>query len=183
MKKTRLCTPLLVAALGTLFAHSAMASDGIISFNGKITANTCTVKLNETNSASSTVTLPTIAATALPNNNDVAGITAFKIELSGCVLTEAISVSTYFEPGSTVNAAGRLINSTGDSEGVDIQLLNKDLGVIAAGQESDSQNDVIVSMASDALTATLAYYAQYYRTGPITPGTLETKVNYTVVYD
>ncbi len=184
MKKTRLYNPLLVAAVfSTFFAHTAMASDGTITFNGKITANTCTVKLDNNGTGTGSVTLPTISINALPSNNSVAGTTQFKINLSGCSITEGASVSTYFEPGATVNAAGRLSNSTGSSSGIDIQLLNADYAIIDASKPSSSQNDKKVAMAVSDTSAALTYYAQYHSNGAPTAGTLITQVNYTVAYD
>ena len=176
---------LLIAALGIFCWHAALASDGTITFNGRITANTCAATLNETAQTSSTLTLPTVSSTNLSSIGDVAATTQFDIHLANCTITQAANLTTYFEHGPTVNPAGRLSNDTGDSAGVDIQLLNADGAVINASKDGGLQGDKEVAMPTGAnQTAILTYFAQYYRAGAsITPGTVITHVDYTVIYD
>ncbi|MBV8158513.1 MAG: type 1 fimbrial protein, partial [Dyella sp.] len=133
---------LLSAAMATVFGMAALAPttasayDGQISFTGNITAKTCTVKLNGGSSATGTVALPTVSTSAFSGVNSTAGQTAFSIAVSGCS-TGMANVATYFEAGSTVNSAGRLITS-GTATGLDLQLLYSDGSVVNAGQGNSS---------------------------------------------
>ncbi len=62
-----LLTSALVVAFGAaaLAPQVARASDGTITFNGKVTASTCTIGVNG-GGASNGVTLPTVATSVQP---------------------------------------------------------------------------------------------------------------------
>ena len=182
--KTRFYASGLVAVLGLFSSQAVLAYDGVITFEGEITANTCVVKLNDSDDGTGTVTLPTISANHLSEAEDVAGLTAFTIDLSGCVLSDTTTVSTYFEPGTYVNAAGRLaLLDTSEAEKVEIQLLNSKQEKIVAGALQSEQKSTEATMESGDTEASLSYYAQYYATGAIKAGKLSSEVSYTIVYD
>lgn len=172
MKMKVLLLTTAIAATG-LFAASASAADGTITFNGSITASTCSIN---SGSPSFTVTMPTVGTTAFAAAGDYAGRTPFAISLSGCgSLTN--TVNAYFEPGSTVNAAGRL-NNTGAATGVDLQLLNASMGSIDLNTQAGTSTATISAGA-----ATLNYYVQYYATtGTVGAGAVNSTVDYTIQY-
>lgn len=182
--KTKFVTLLLTAIAGVFVANSAMAADGTIDFSGEITANTCTVVVDNSSTGSGTIVLPVVAAAALPMNGSTAGTTAFNIHLSNCSISDAATVTTYFEPGAYVNADGRLSQSTvGGASNVEIQLLNSDQAVMQLHEPAGSQNDTGVAMVLGDTVATLSYYAQYYATGLVTAGPVTSQVSYSIVYD
>jgi len=175
MKKI-LVSAALAAILGTA-AFSASAVDGTITINGNINASTC--KINGVNSpAAIAVTLPTVSTTSLNAAAAVAGRTPFAIALTGCgSLTKA---TTFFEPGPTVMADGNLKNNTGTATNVEVQLLNSNFSTIALNAASGSQNVTQATLASGA--GNITYYAQYFATAAAGAGTVNTSVQFTMLY-
>ena len=180
MKKTILSAA-LVAVMGVAaFApQAAKASDGMITFNGKITAQTCTISGNGGGS-SFQVDLPTVSTSSLPAGA-VAGATPFNIALTACS-PDSGNVSTYFEAGSTIDVAtNNLVNVHGTATNVEVGLLNSDSSAIALGKAQATQNSETVAIASGA--ATLNYIAQYVATnGASGAGTVNTTVTYSMSY-
>ena len=132
--------------------------------------------------ASFAVTLPTVGAGSLGTTaGSVAGTTPFNIALSACTATG--TVKAYFEPGSTINAAGRLNNTiatgSGGAAGVDLQVLNSGQTAINLNTQTGTTTATIATNA-----ATLNYFVQYYNTtaAAVTPGTVSSTVNYTIQY-
>ncbi|UVS86093.1 type 1 fimbrial protein [Burkholderia glumae] len=177
-----LCTGAAIASQG------AFAADGLIIFTGNVTAQTCTISGNGTGSKDFTVALPSVQASALPSTGSTAGATPFSINLTNCVSksdADAVkAVHAYFESGPTIDTeTGNLILAKGGAAGVEIQLLNAaDQSAIKLGQPDASQNSKAVSVNADG-TATLRFYAQYYATGTVTPGSATSNVMYTIAYE
>ena len=174
-KSTALATMLTIAAA---IPMSAFAADGTITFNGEVTAQTCSI--TTPGGADFTVNLPTVASSALSAAGQTAGRTGFAITLANC---PAGQVATYFEPGSTVdNASGRL-NNQGTAGNVQVQLLGDNGQPIPVQASGTAQaNSQWVSVASDG-TASLDYAAEYYATGAATAGDVATNISYTVIYN
>ena len=184
LMKTRFYAFGLVSVLGLFSSQAVLAADGTITFDGEITANTCAVKLDNIDGGTGTVTLPIRSVNNLLEEGNVAGLTPFTIKLSNCQISNSTTVSTYFEPGTLVNAEGRLMLSNESvATNVEIQLLNSEQGVIVAGA-LQGQNDIPVPLQDgSASEASLSYFAQYYATDAVTPGQLSSQVSYTIVYD
>lgn len=182
--KMKFIPKIIAAAFGLSAAQAALAVDGTIDFNGEITANTCTVKVDNSSTGSGIVTLPPVSVSVFPTVNSVAGTTAFNIELSNCSITTDTTVSAYFEPGAYTTTSGRLAQSDASgANNVDIQLLNSDQDVIDLFAASGNQNSTNVTMNTGESSATLTYYAQYYSTGVVTPGLVTSQVSYSISYD
>lgn len=165
------------AVAGLVAATSgAYAADGIIDIKGSVVANTCTINGGAAN-ANFSVTLPTVSTTSLSAAGATAGRTPFTLSLTGCT---GSAVSTYFEPGSTVNANGRLIVDAGGATNVDLQLLSDTYQAIKAGAAQGSQNSQQVAISGG--NATLNYYVEYYATAAATAGAANSRVQYTLVY-
>lgn len=176
--KLLLTSAIACAAMASSFAHAA---DGTITFNGSITAQTCTINGNGTGAKDFTVTLPKVSASTLAGAGKTAGRTAFSIALSGCTPNSG-NVHVYFEPGATTDGAtGNLILNSGGASNVQIGLLNADFSPIKAGFADASQNSKNVAIASG--TATLPYYAEYVATGTATAGAANSSVMYTLSYE
>ncbi|SOY68955.1 major type 1 subunit fimbrin (pilin) [Cupriavidus taiwanensis] len=182
MTHNKLLAALIVAgtAMGAQFAHAA---DGTITFNGTITAQTCTINGNGTNNHDFTVTLPVVSASTLNGIGKVAGQTPFNIALTDCT-PDTGNVHTFFEAGPTTDAAtGNLILDAGGAQNVQIRLLNGGTAntPIKAGFTDAAQNSNSVPLTNGA--ATLWYYAQYYATGQATAGAANSSVMYSIAYE
>lgn len=170
----------LVLAVALMGAGGAQAFDGEIQFIGEVTAQTCTI--NGGTGQSFTVTLPTVSAAVLAKAQSTAGRTAFAIELTDCQ-PDTGHVKVYFEPGPTVNPeTNQLLTDPGvnAARNIEIALLNEShvqIGIGAAG-ENGSQ---FVSINNGS--ATLNFFAKYVSTGNATAGSVNSRVNYTLVYE
>lgn len=170
-------TAILLASASNI----ALASDGTITINGKVTDTTCNISVNGGN-ASNTVTLPTVSTSALAAAGATATPTPFTVVLSGCTGSTQTSASTFFESGANVDAnSGRLTNAAVDEPAgnVQVQLLNKDRGTINIGSALE-QGDVWTAFKADSTIMT--YIAQYYATAAAEAGNLTTSVTYSIVY-
>lgn len=172
MKKIILAASAL--ALGSVAAHAA---DGTVTINGKVTDQTCKVSAN---SKDITVTLPTVGVGSLATAGTTAGRTPFTINLENC---KAGQVSAFFETGGNVDAASGRLNNTGGASNVQVQLLS-DSSVVIPVLANAAQAPVTTkaTVAKDADSAALNYYAEYYATGAATAGNVATSVKYTINY-
>lgn len=175
---------LAIMAAATAAATVPMASfaaDGEITFNGSIWPQTCTINGNGQGSANFSVTLPTVLESSLATEGAVAGRTPFTIALTNCS-PDSGSISTYFEPGVTVNTqTGQLINATGSATNVEIGLLNSDTTKINLGQAQPTQNSLSTTIQSGS--AALNYHAQYVAVGGAAQaGDVQTSVMYSLTY-
>lgn len=172
MKKIILAASAL--ALGSVAAH---ATDGTVTINGKVTDQTCKVSAN---SKDITVTLPTVGVGSLATAGTTAGRTPFTINLENC---KAGQVSAFFETGGNVDAASGRLNNTGNASNVQVQLLS-DSSVVIPVLANAAQAPVTTkaTVAKDADSAALNYYAEYYATGAAKAGDVATSVKYTINY-
>ncbi|GGD46699.1 fimbrial protein [Pseudoxanthomonas indica] len=190
--KKHLLSAALLAVLGFSTIGAASAVDGKITFTGTISDQTCSVTGGTgTNGAAGdfTVTLPTVATTALSAADKVAGETPFTVVIggsgqTGCGAgTPAKVARLHFEAlSSPVSAStGRLINQAASgATKVEVELLSKDNKPIniATGENATGSEETITGN-----TATLKYGARYHATGGAsTAGAVSTYVNYTIVY-
>jgi major type 1 subunit fimbrin (pilin) len=180
MKSTRLVKLAATAAMIVALPIASHAADGTITFNGSITAQTCTINGNGAGSKDFVVKLPVVSASALASAGQTAGRTPFNISLSSCT-PAAGTVHTFFESGPTTSAStGNLIMTAGGATNVQIGLLNSDFTAIKAGFADASQNSKAVTLTSGG--ATLAYFAEYVATGVATAGAANSSVTYTIAY-
>ncbi|HDR9756252.1 TPA: fimbrial protein [Burkholderia cepacia] len=180
--QTKLITAVLFVAAATA-SQIASAADGTITFNGSVTAQTCTINGNGSGSNNFNVPLQSVSTSALATAGQYANRTPFNIALTACTPASG-NVHTYFEPGPTVDTAtGNLILAAGGATNVEIQLLNGDgtYSPIRIGAADASQNSKSVAISSTG-TATLNYYAQYFATGAATAGAATSSVMYSLVY-
>jgi major type 1 subunit fimbrin (pilin) len=181
MKKIAISTIAAAMGLAAAVAHAAPASNGgVLTINGELTSNTCTVSGNGGNN-NFTVTLPTESASALSAAGSSAGATGFNIALTSC--SPGIStVHTFWEYGANTLADGNLLN-TGAATNVEVQLLDYNNGakVIDVSKADGSQNSQSVSVVNNA--ANLQYAAQYFSpAGGAGAGNVTTNVTYSMIY-
>lgn len=172
--------PAALLVAGVCALPAAHAADGTITVNGEITGTTCTISGNG-GGKSFTVPLPEVLTSALNAAGNTAGNTDFNIKLTNCQPNSG-NVSTYFEPGSTVNPqSGKLKNVSGNAQNVEIGLLNKGGAAIMLGAGKPTQNSARATITNG--TATLEYTAQYVAAGgAASAGSVNTSVLYSMDY-
>lgn len=174
------------ALLAVAASSSVYAVDGTITFNGTLVSSTCSATIGSGSSATATVTLPTTHISNLASSAAVAGLTSYKIVLTGAGCSTSAGIATpYYEPSvSNVNTSGRLTN-TGTASNVDVQLLNSSQTVIDLYTDYSSQTYSTATTgtnSSSVATYTYPYYARYYATGTTTAGTVVGQVDYSIIY-
>jgi major type 1 subunit fimbrin (pilin) len=181
MNKTLLSAAMIAGFGVAAFApQTARAVDGTITINGKITSSTCTI--NAPGGASFTVTLPTVATTALSTTGAVAGTTPFALTLTACTFATAGNVSTYFEPSAANILADGNLKNTAATNGVEVRLLNSASTPLALNGLSGSQNASTAAVTTTSTGATLNYFAQYFAASTVTAGAVAAQVTYSVTY-
>ncbi len=169
--------PLLLAGL-LLAPRQACASDGTITVNGQVTANTCTINAGSPNL---TVTLPTVSTAALPSGA-VAGATAVTMSYSGCSAGLS-SATVYFEAGPNVDTATGCLKNTSGTGGTNAEVCfaNADGTPIKMGRVSGSQAVTAATLTTGAGSDT--FLVQYSAAnGGATAGPYASQVTYSVVY-
>ena len=173
MKKLLITSLLAIAALAPA---ASFAADGTITFNGSITAQTCTINGGTSNF---TVTLPKVSTTAFATTGAKAGATKFTIALTNCTPASG-NARAYFEAGTNVDyTTGRLKNN-GAAANVQIGLATVAGADIVIGAASGSQNTTWAPITSGS--ANLDYLAQYVSTGAVGAGAVTTSVTYTIEF-
>ena len=175
MKLSYLVSSIALVALSS----SVFAADGTVEFTGSITANTCTID-GSAGSATKTVTLGDIPASALSTAGQTAGNKTFSFTLTNCT-AGASKVAARFE--SLVASSDGYLSLTGTgTAGV---AENVQIGIYdAAGLLQPVNGAVPATSYVDVVgnDATLNYTAAYYATGEATVGTANSQVAYTLSY-
>ncbi|QFS37619.1 fimbrial protein [Burkholderia cepacia] len=178
-------TLVLCAAVAASFAHAEAdsgANSGVLTINGELTAQSCTVSGNG-QGTNFTVTLPKTSTANLAAAGSVAGSTGFNIALTDCTPNSG-KVHTFWQPGVNTLSNGSLKNN-GTAKNVEVQLQDfngSGPGVIDASKADGAQNSRSVSIDSGA--AHLQYAAQYISAeGGAAAGTVTTSVTYSMAYD
>lgn len=175
----RITIPAVALAAG-LAAGTAAASDGTITFQGVITAATCTVAVNG-GTATASITLPTVSSSILAANTESAGDSAFTLELSDCDLDALTDVMPYFEVGPNVDLATGHLNNTGTATNVQVQLFyGQDASKVVRIGSLEQLADANANWLAD--DGTLTFGARYYAAGAVVPGSVVTSVTYSLVY-
>lgn len=164
-----------LAASTLIFASSAYAADGTITFTGDIVASTCKIN-GGTNDQ--TVALGKVSTTALKGAGTQAAGTLFTIALTGCGDTFTSAQVKFDATKNTVNSD--LIALSGDSTATGVGI-----GVF----ESDGVTYVTPYVATKAQAikdgaATFSYVAKYVATGDtVTAGTANSSATFTIIYN
>lgn len=186
----------LISTVGLYaLSNSVMASDGTITFNGEITATTCTVTGGGAASGIGNiiVTMPTVRQAALPNAGSVAGDTNFSLVLSGANCTNGKTAAMLVETsqsGQLDYATGALKNA-GSATFVQVRLVNPAnnqpinlgaTGTLTTGNSTVAGNNQPAATISGN-SATLNYVAQYFATGATGVGLVNTSLVYSMIYN
>ncbi|CAB3791004.1 fimbrial protein [Pararobbsia alpina] len=191
---TRARFTFVIGCAALFFLQTAQAADGMVSFEGKISSQTC--KINGlAKDANLTVKLPTVSASALATAGDKAGATQFEFKLTECTTTPGTAYP-YFEPGASIDTeTGRLKVSTtgpGLAKNVQVELLNEDRSPIDLAKGANDQNVKIATLQSKTSgtppqttgEATIKLFAQYVASGgAAVAGSVNTTVQYAMIYE
>lgn len=162
---------LAVMTLGmTGSAHAANA--GIITFNGSVTAASCT-------SSNQTVSLPAVAASAFSGTagSTPTGSTAQAFGITVTCPSASTSASVAFDTSSGVDASNYLTNA-GTATGVAIAIYN------GSGTTNAIANPQTGVTLNGSHQATFSYNANYVETAAsVTAGTVTGSVGFTVTYN
>ncbi len=164
-------------------AASASAQSGHLNFNGEVVHYTCVVSADgNAGSGDASVQLPTVAARSLSAAGARAGMRRFNIVVGSASNPCAASSvrSRWIGTAADVDpASGRLSNrpGAGMAVGVQVALLNADQQDIDLRDNANSQE-----VAFDAGVATLEYHGQYYGTGALGEGAVNTSAQYELEY-
>ena len=190
LKHTLLATGLAVACGALALAPATLAAvpDGTITFNGSVTASTCTVKgPTSTGSNNFTVTLPTVSANSLTANGTgsyTPSATSFTMTLSGCPAGAKVGTQFYSAANADTTTGSGTLKNTGVA-GVDVQLLDATSTPVTIGTAAPTGNANVTDQTTVASGgATLAYSAQYYATSGYAGagGPVSTTVSYVINY-
>lgn len=178
--KMTLCAMALAAASTSALA----ASQGTVTFNGKLTANTCEI---ETDSLNRQVQLPPVSAATL-NEVREAGSTDFELKVVNCpVGTDMNNVAAHFEAlnSSGVDlATGNLTNASTDANAatnVQVRLYDVDGNQISVGSTGPGV-PIVRPSATEVGSATMYYAGGYFTSGGASAGPVYAQVRYTLAY-
>ncbi|WP_028225590.1 fimbrial protein [Paraburkholderia ferrariae] len=178
MKKQLMQLTMALAGLSVapmVFAAPAPGT-GTVTFNGKLTADTCVINAGDVNK---TVTLDTVSAQSLPNKGDTAATTNFTISVSQCPANLS-SVAAHFETTNMDPDTRNIVNQAiaSPATNVEVQLIDKDGKTpILLGSTGS-----FYPIDASAHTATMSYYGQYYATGKTEAGNVTAVASYTLAY-
>lgn len=160
------------ASLGT---HLTVTAGTTVSLQG------CTV---DTGSAAFTVTLPTIAATALATTMSSAGETPFNINLTCQAGTTVLITMAAAKANALYTGVINSTTGTGFATNVGVQLLYAGTNVNGAVTPTPVTFNTAKSLgASPNGAMAIQYYAQYFATGtPVTAGNVAATATFTMSY-
>jgi major type 1 subunit fimbrin (pilin) len=162
---------------GTLFATMSLGSLTVANLSvttTAVTAMACTA------TATQTVILPNVSGSALPSVGSTAGSTPFAITLTGCPKGLKQIQYQLDPPDGVVDAARGTFALSRDStaQGVALSVTNAAQDAIklqtpqaVPAYNSQTGGDYPIDLA-----------VRYYRTGPVTPGTVKGTLIYTMFY-
>ena len=171
---TKIWALTLATALAPL---AASASDGTITFGGHLQTETCTI----TAPANFTVTLPTVPASSLINLYDQAGETPFSIAVTGCT-AGVTGANVFFEDGPNVLSFDDTLKNNGSATNVELVIKTADGGatdLVSLGGIQYPQFTNNISSNAGRLDFRVAYMA----TGVVTPGSVQSSITYSMVYN
>ncbi|MFC0402619.1 fimbrial protein [Paraburkholderia rhizosphaerae] len=162
---------------GTLFATMSLGSLTIANLRtttAAVTASACNA------TATSTVTLPDIGSAALPTVGSTAGSTPVVITLTGCPQGMTQIQYQLDPPDGAINAAMGTFAVSHDStaQGIGLSVTDSTQAPVSLGAPH------VVSAYSPQTGGTypINLAIRYYRTGTVTPGTVNGSLIYTMFY-
>lgn len=174
-------------ALAVVFAVplSTFASDGDITFNGKVTASACTLKGIDggTESTGAIVTLSDVTPTSFSNAGGYAGMKDFTIDLKDCDITTIKNASVSFigTPDSLDSEILKNAAGTSPADGVGIAILENDGATKVSINGGDVSKKQALSQGDTSLKFKVAYKANA-ATPAVTAGNVSAKTFFDITY-
>ena len=125
---------ILLVGIAAGAANMAMANTGTITFSGQVVASTCAVTVDNSASASTTVTLPTVNNVDLNGTGKTAGDTHFTINVTDCTAISTPPITSIKTRFLARNVTGAYLANTAAASAatnVAIELL-EDTGVVGS---------------------------------------------------
>ncbi|MDY1035610.1 fimbrial protein [Lelliottia sp. CFBP8978] len=177
--KTTACAIALSMISAYTFAGDSAVTQGTVTFNGKLIAETCSIVSGDEEKQ---VTLPTLSVQSLVKAGDEAGTTRFSLTAEDCPAT-ITQVAAHFE---AINSTGfdattqNLTNSatTNAAKNVEVRLYDTD----ASTQLPLGTTGSFFPVDSTTQKATMTYVGGYYATGATAAGDVTAQVQYTLAY-
>lgn len=170
-------------------AAQTMAADGEINFTGSVTADTCSVSVEDLNGGAGTnVAMGNVPALSLAKAGDTAGASSFALTLTApavgeeetdnCVLTDKVATVRFLSMNGAAGPNGEWLALAGaggngvarnvavqirDARGVDVQL----------GKSSSEYAN---------LTQPMRFTANYIATGAATAGSANARASFSIDY-
>lgn len=184
MKKTKLSAAVLILTATTLSlpVSALQVGQGLVTFNGQVVTDTCTIEDDNL-----VVLLPTVSSRSMPTAGIETGIRNFNIAVKDCP-DSFKKVQAHFEPLSSIGTGQinyktwNLINdysatsgTTNAATNVEVRLFNSDHTQIRPG-DTGAEVDVVNG------AATMTYAGGYYSTGAVGAGMVSAHIVYTLAY-
>jgi len=150
------------------FANSQQVETFTLANSVTIIDPACSVNTTPIN-----VTLPTMNASALGSTGASAGRTGFNISLN-CSSGATLDIQLNYV-GTNTGITG-VLKSTGSAGGVGVQLLDQNSNPVVFG------NTTVLGATPNNSQWNIPYFAQYYRTGTVTAGSVTASATFTLSY-
>lgn len=177
--KLSLCAFALSVASSSVLAAG---TQGTVTFNGELIAETCAIVDGYENII---VNLPTLSTKTLAAKDATGGTRAFEIKVEKCP-KEVTTVAAHFESiGSTGfnTTTGNLTNQYSGSSSTDLAATNVEIRLYDTNEQQLRLGNTgqAATVAADG-TATMVYHGGYYATDATTAGKVYAQALYTLAY-
>lgn len=164
---------------------ASYASDGDISFEGKVVSSACTLKgfNGGTTTTGYTMTLPTVTPSSFSGAGGYAGMTDFTIDLQNCDITTLKNAQVSFS-GAVDSVDGSILNNLSAStpaKGVGVAILENN-GTTPIGINSGIPSQAQALSAGDTSLLFKAAYKANTATPAVTAGNVQAKAFIDITY-
>lgn len=176
MKTNLFVATLSLAALGA--SAGAFAADGTLTFEGVVSAKTCTL---DAASANQTVVLPSVTTSDFAGAGSVAAAQPFSLRATGC--DAGAVAAAVFATGNNVDpATGNLMNTVAGGTDAQIGIFQQD-GSTRINLANFGDSASYTAVADGSNNVVLDFVAKYVaKNADTTAGQLRTSIQYTMSY-
>ncbi|MGM8755830.1 fimbrial protein [Enterobacter chuandaensis] len=172
-----------VAMLFTTGMGMVHAADGTINFTGTVTADTCTVAIND--QTNPTLNLGTVNTADLAASGDTGPATNFTLNLTSCPETvTGASITFSGNADSTLNTAfTNEANASDAAKNVGVQLYDSSLKTVTPDAALDVTSFLTENADQTAKSASIPFTARMIAVADVaTAGSIISHADYTVSY-
>lgn len=173
---------IMVATIFTVGMGAAHAVDGTINFTGTVTADTCTIDIND--QTNPTLNLGTVNTVDLAKSGDTGPATNFTLNLTSCPTTvTAASVTFSGNQDSTMNTAFTNEAIEGAATNVGVQLYDGANTEVSPDEVIDVTSALTPNSDATASEAHIPFTARMIAVGDAaSAGSLVSHADYTISY-